>query len=44
VSDTQFRKQRIPTDRDLWHLDRYDDFLKERRRLLAEATNTFLGF
>lgn len=43
VSDGQLQKQCISTDRDLWHLDRYDDFLKERRRLLAEAANKFLG-
>src|SRR5271167_2218197 len=27
---TQVPSKIIPTDRDLWHLDRYDDFLKER--------------
>ena len=43
VPDKQLEKQCIPTDRDLWHLGRYDDFLKERRRLLAEAANNFLG-
>jgi hypothetical protein len=43
VSDAQLQRQCIPADRDLWHLDRYDDFLKERRRLLAEASNSFLG-
>jgi hypothetical protein len=43
VSEHQLHKQCIPSDRELWHLDRYDDFLKERRRLLAEAANKFLG-
>ena len=43
VSDRQLEKQCIPTDRALWRLDRYDDFLKERRRLLVEAVNRFLG-
>jgi hypothetical protein len=43
VSDIQLQKQCIPTDRNLWHLDRYGDFLKERRRLLAAAANSFLG-
>jgi hypothetical protein len=43
VSESELHKQCIPTDRDLWHLGRYDDFLKERRRLLAEAANRFLG-
>lgn len=43
VSERELNKQCIPTNRDLWHLDRYDDFLKERRRLLADAANKFLG-
>jgi hypothetical protein len=43
VPDAELKKQCIPADRNLWHLDRYDDFLKERCRLLAEAANKFLG-
>lgn len=43
VPESQLHKQCIPADQDLWHLDRYDDFLRERRRLLAEAANRFLG-
>jgi len=43
VSDLQLQKQCIPTDRSLWRLDRYDDFLKERRRLLSIAANKYLG-
>jgi hypothetical protein len=43
VSDTELEKQCIPRDRNLWHIDQYDDFLKERRRLLAVAANRFLG-
>jgi len=43
VSESELRKQCIPTDRHLWRLGRYDAFLKERRRLLAEAANEFLG-
>lgn len=35
--------QWIPTDPRLWHVDRYEDFLAERRRLLAEAAQGFLG-
>lgn len=34
--------QWIPTDRSLWELDRYQDFLAARRELLAEATNALL--
>jgi hypothetical protein len=34
--------QWVPTERALWTLDRYPDFLKERQRLLAEATNDLL--
>jgi hypothetical protein len=43
VSNTELEKQCIPINRKLWHLDQYDDFLRERRRLLAEASNKFLG-
>jgi hypothetical protein len=33
--------QWIPMDPSLWAVDRYLDFLAERRKLLAEAANTF---
>jgi hypothetical protein len=32
----------IPLDRQLWHPERYRDFLIARRELLAQAANTFL--
>ncbi|HEX9989553.1 MAG TPA: DUF262 domain-containing protein [Chloroflexia bacterium] len=32
-------KQFIPTNPELWALDRYEDFLAERRRLIANAIN-----
>jgi len=35
-------KQFVPTDPDLWRLERYEDFLAERRRLIADAINTHL--
>jgi hypothetical protein len=35
--------QWIPSDPALWELDRYPDFLEERRRLLAESANAFLS-
>ncbi len=34
--------QWIPSDRQLWEIDRYPDFLRERRSLLAEAAHEFL--
>ena len=34
--------QWIPMDRDLWKVERYKDFLVERRKLLADAANAFL--
>lgn len=43
LSNGQLEKQCIPKDRTLWRLDRYDAFLKERRRLLAQCANDFLG-
>jgi hypothetical protein len=34
--------QWVPMDRTLWKVERYKDFLVERRKLLAEAANEFL--
>ncbi|MEV3997875.1 MULTISPECIES: DUF262 domain-containing protein [Streptomyces] len=34
--------QWIPMDRDLWHIEKYGDFLAARRELLAGAANDFL--
>ncbi len=36
-------KQCIPTDADLWRVERYDDFLASRRQLVAGRLNKFLG-
>jgi hypothetical protein len=33
------QSQWIPTDRALWRIDRYADFLAARRDLLAQAAN-----
>ncbi len=35
-------KQFVPTNPELWRLDRYEDFLAERRRLISEAINSHL--
>lgn len=43
VSDSELEKQCIPTDRSLWQVRRYKDFLVQRRKLLVERANTFLG-
>jgi hypothetical protein len=34
--------QFVPLDPKLWSLDRFEDFLKERRRMLAQAMNEVL--
>ena len=34
--------QFVPLDRDLWKLERFEDFLSERRRLIAAAINHFM--
>ena len=36
-------QQCIPTDERLWHLDNYEQFLEERRRILATKLNEFLS-
>jgi hypothetical protein len=33
----------VPSDRELWDLDRFPDFLTARRRSLADTANRFLG-
>ena len=43
VPEAELEKQCIPLDPNLWRLDCYPDFLTERRRLLADACNRFLG-
>ncbi len=40
---SELEKQCVPTDPELWKGSKYRDFLKERRRLLAESFNKFLG-
>jgi hypothetical protein len=35
--------QCVPLDRALWTLERYPDFLAERRKLLAEKVNGYIG-
>ena len=35
--------QWIPQDRELWRIDNYDEFLKARRKLLADEMNTRLA-
>jgi hypothetical protein len=41
--DQPFESQCIPTDPDLLTVERYKAFLAERRRLIAERLNEFLG-
>jgi hypothetical protein len=34
--------QCVPTDPELWHIDNYEGFLRERRKVLAQHFNAFL--
>lgn len=43
IPERQLRIQCIPLDKALWRVDRYEDFLTERRKLLAQCANDFLG-
>lgn len=36
-------KQAIPTEKSLWQVENYNDFLAERRKLVAARLNEFLG-
>jgi hypothetical protein len=42
TSPERLRAQFVPMDRSLWELDRFEDFLAERRKLLADAMNEVL--
>jgi hypothetical protein len=42
VPEERLRVQCVPLDRSLWALDRFEDFVLERRRLLAEAIDKLL--
>ena len=37
------RLQCIPEDTNLWHMERFEDFIEERRIILAEELNRFLS-
>ena len=37
------RCQCIPEDTNLWHMDRFEEFLEARRKILAEELNSFLS-
>jgi hypothetical protein len=43
ISDELKRQHFIPQDRNLYKVDRYEDFLKERQKLIANALNNFLS-
>jgi hypothetical protein len=40
--ESRLAAQFVPLNRNLWELDRFEDFLRERRRLLAQAMNSVL--
>jgi len=42
IDEQRLNAQYVPLERDLWRVDRFRDFLKERRRLLTEAINTYM--
>lgn len=37
------QQQLIPTDNNLWTVENYDEFLAQRRKLIADAVNIFLN-
>lgn len=45
--ETQFpnalKKQFVPMNKELWSLDRYEEFLGQRRKIIAEAINDFIA-
>ncbi len=43
IEEARLRAQYVPLDRSLWDLDRYEDFVRERRQMLANAINDLLA-
>lgn len=43
ISDRLLREQYVPTDRDLFTVARYDEFLEQRAELLANAAHEFMS-
>ncbi len=43
VSDERLESQLVPTDPELWTIERYRDFLQDRSRRLARAANAYLA-
>lgn len=42
IEEEKLISQYIPLDKDLWKVDRFKNFLKERRRLITEAINDYM--
>ncbi|HEX6817619.1 MAG TPA: DUF262 domain-containing protein [Ktedonobacterales bacterium] len=42
IEDSRLRAQYVPTDQSLWPLERFEDFLRARRTLLADGINQLL--
>jgi len=42
IDEESLKLQSIPTDRSLWELEKYEDFLQERRQMLTQELNKFL--
>ncbi len=42
IDEARLRAQFVPLDHSLWTLERFEDFVRERRRLLADAINQLL--
>ncbi len=42
IDHERLRAQYVPLDASLWTLDRFEDFVRERRKMLADAINQFL--
>jgi len=43
IEEERLRSQHVPMHRELWRIDRFRDFIIERRKLITEAINEFLA-
>lgn len=42
IDEEKLKRQFVPMERELWALDRYEEFLLQRRKLVVEGVNRFL--
>ena len=42
IDPKKLKKQFVPTDKELWKIENYEDFINHRRKEVVEKINTYL--